>query len=158
MNADQTTPGAGTSTKGGEPQPTMQPPNTRQTLRNLWRVIVELWWRFFDWLAVVSWKTLLIVYFLSLLLAAILNRPTTFFLFVVISAIIKVVAGGKRRAELTARQETRRADSEQLERAVLEARMQALQAQIEPHFLFNTLASIEELIHTDPPRAAKMQQ
>ena len=158
MNADQTTPGAGTSTKGGEPQPTMQPPNTRQTLRNLWRVIVELWWRFFDWLAVVSWKTLLIIYFLSLLLAAILNRPTTFFLFVIISAIIKVVAGGKRRAELTARQATQRADTEQLERTALEARMQALQAQIEPHFLFNTLGSIDQLIQTDPARASKMQQ
>jgi len=158
MNTDQTTPGAGTSTKGGEPPPTMQPPNTRQTLRNLWRVIVELWWRFFDWLAVVSWKTLLIIYFLSLLLAAILNRPTTFFLFVIISAIIKVVAGGKRRAELTARQATQRADTEQLERTALEARMQALQAQIEPHFLFNTLGSIDQLIQTDPARASKMQQ
>ena len=131
---------------------------TRQTLRNLWRVIVELWWRFFDWLAVVSWKTLLIVYFLSLLLAAVLNRPTTFFLFVIVSSIIKVVAGGKRRAELTAHQATQRADSEQLERTALEARMQALQAQIEPHFLFNTLASIDQLILTDPPRASRMQQ
>src|SRR5215467_10706754 len=158
MNADQTTSGAGTSAKGGEPQPTMQPPNTRQTLRNLWRLIVELWWRFFDWLAVVSWKTLLIIYFLSLLLAALLNRPNTFFLFLIISAIIKVVAGGKRRAELTARQATQRADTEQLERTALEARMQALQAQIEPHFLFNTLASIDQLIQTDPARASKMQQ
>ena len=36
--------------------------------------------------------------------------------------------------------------------------MEALQAQIEPHFLFNTLASIDQLIQTDPPRASKMQQ
>ena len=36
--------------------------------------------------------------------------------------------------------------------------MQALQAQIEPHFLFNTLASIDQLIQSDPPRASKMQQ
>ena len=36
--------------------------------------------------------------------------------------------------------------------------MQALQAQIEPHFLFNTLASIDQLIQTDPPRASRMQQ
>jgi hypothetical protein len=35
--------------------------------------------------------------------------------------------------------------------------MEALQAQIEPHFLFNTLASIDQLIQTDPPRASKMQ-
>jgi hypothetical protein len=30
------------------------------------------------------------------------------------------------------------AETEQLERTVLETRLQALQAQIEPHFLFNT--------------------
>ena len=36
--------------------------------------------------------------------------------------------------------------------------MQALQAQIEPHFLFNTLASVDQLIQTDPPRASRMQR
>ena len=69
-----------------------------------------------------------------------------------------MVAGGKRRAELTASEATQRAETEQLERTVLEARMEALQAQIEPHFLFNTLASIDQLILSDPPRASKMQQ
>src|SRR5215475_13265429 len=157
-STEQTGPGADKAAQPGKNDPSRQPPNTRQTLRDLWRVIVELWWRFFDWLAVVSWKTLLIIYFLSLLLAAILNRPTTFFLFLIISAIIKVAAGGKRRAELTAQQATQRAETEQLERTAVEARMQALQAQIEPHFLFNTLDSIDQLIQTDPPRASRMQQ
>ena len=36
--------------------------------------------------------------------------------------------------------------------------MAAMQAQVEPHFLFNTLASIEHLIETDPKRAAQMQR
>src|SRR5215468_9410718 len=93
-----------------------------------------------------------------MILAGLLHRPITFFLFILVSAIIKVAAGGTRRAELAARQATQRADTEQLERTVLEARMEALQAQIEPHFLFNTLASIDQLIQTDPPRASKMQQ
>src|SRR5215468_8900765 len=137
---------------------TAPPPTVRETLRDLWRGIVTLWWGFFDWLAVVSWKTLLIVYGLGLLLAAMLNRPHPFFLFLVVSAIIKIVAGGKRRADLAARQATQRAETEQLERTAVEARMQALQAQIEPHFLFNTLGSIDQLIQTDPPRASKMQQ
>ena len=156
MSTDQPNPGAA-SAAGGSPPP-LQPPGIKQTFRDVWRVIVELWWRFFDWLAVVSWKTLLVVYLLCLILAAMLHRPMTFFFFVIVSAIIKIVAGGKRRAELTARQATQRADDEQLERSVLEARMQALQAQIEPHFLFNTLGSIDQLIQTDPPRASKMQQ
>jgi LytS/YehU family sensor histidine kinase len=36
--------------------------------------------------------------------------------------------------------------------------MQAMQAQVEPHFLFNTLASVEHLIETNPPRASAMQR
>jgi LytS/YehU family sensor histidine kinase len=36
--------------------------------------------------------------------------------------------------------------------------MQAMQAQVEPHFLFNTLASVEYLIETNPPRASAMQR
>ena len=136
----------------------MQPSNTKQSLREVRDAIVVLWWRFFDWLAVVPWKTLLIVSLLGLMLAGVLKHPDLFFLFIVVSVIIKVVAGGKRRAELTANEATKRAETEQLERTVLEARMEALQAQIEPHFLFNTLASIDQLIQTDPPRASKMQQ
>ena len=128
------------------------------TLREIGDAIVVVWWRFFDWLAVVSWKKLLLVYLLGMILAGILKHPIPFLLFVIASLIIKVVAGGKRRAELTADAATRRADTEQLERTVLEARMQALQAQIEPHFLFNTLASIDQLIRTDPPTASRMQQ
>jgi sensor histidine kinase YesM len=107
---------------------------------------------------VVSWKALLLVSFLGLMLGGIFKLPTLAFVLILASFIIKVVAGGKRRAELTANQATRRAETEQLERTVLEARMEALQAQIEPHFLFNTLASIDQLIQTDPPRASRMQQ
>jgi LytS/YehU family sensor histidine kinase len=33
-----------------------------------------------------------------------------------------------------------------------------MQAQVEPHFLFNTLASVDHLIETDPPTASKMQK
>jgi len=138
-------------------------------LREVWDGIVVVWWRFFDWLAVVSWKKLLLVSVLGLILTAMLSSvgssghrvseaPKWFFLLIVASVIIKVVAGGKRRAEVTANEATKQAETEQLERTVLEARMEALQAQIEPHFLFNTLASIDQLIRTDPPRASQMQQ
>jgi len=158
MTTGQPSPGADAAGERGKSRPPLQPPNTRQTLRDFWRMLVELWWRFFDWLAIVSWKTLLLVFFLGLIVAGILNHPTPLFLFFIISVITKIVAGGKRRAELIASQATQRADTEQLERTALEARMQALQAQIEPHFLFNTLASIDQLIQTDPPRASRMQQ
>ena len=42
------------------------------------------------------------------------------------------------------------------ERAAVEARLKLLQAQIEPHFLFNTLANLQALIGVDPPRAQEM--
>ena len=37
-----------------------------------------------------------------------------------------------------------------LDREMAEARLQVLQAQIEPHFLFNTLANVRRLYQTDP--------
>jgi sensor histidine kinase YesM len=40
------------------------------------------------------------------------------------------------------------------ERQALEARMRLLQAQVEPHFLFNTLANVRELVDTGSARAS----
>jgi signal transduction histidine kinase len=42
----------------------------------------------------------------------------------------------------------------QLERQAIEARMRLLQAQVEPHFLFNTLANVRELVVSGSPQAA----
>ena len=44
----------------------------------------------------------------------------------------------------------------QLEAGVAEARLQALTLQLRPHFLFNTLNAIAELIHEDPDAAERM--
>ncbi|MBT9490760.1 MAG: histidine kinase [Paucibacter sp.] len=43
-----------------------------------------------------------------------------------------------------------------LQLAATEARLSLLQAQIEPHFLFNTLANVQSLIDLDAPRAKQM--
>ena len=43
-----------------------------------------------------------------------------------------------------------------LERALLAAELKALQAQIEPHFLFNTLANLKALMRIDTPVAEQM--
>ncbi|MEB0135059.1 histidine kinase [Actimicrobium sp. CCC2.4] len=69
----------------------------------------------------------------------------------------KALMGGKKRAEAQAVIANAAAEREAMQRQVSEARMQMMQAQVEPHFLFNTLASVEHLIETDPPRAARMQ-
>ena len=156
MNTGQ--PGTDDAGERGTSGPAARRSGTRQSLHEIRDGIVVMWWRFFDWLAVVSWKKLLLVSLLALILGDIFKHPNPVFALIVASFIIKAVAGGKRRAELTADEATKRAETEQLERTVLEARMEALQAQIEPHFLFNTLASVDQLIQTDPPRASKMQQ
>ena len=78
--------------------------------------------------------------------------------FILLSGILKITYKGKVQAEAKAAQATEVAESESLKRQVVEARMAAMQAQVEPHFLFNTLASIDHLIETDPPRASTMQK
>ena len=80
------------------------------------------------------------------------------FLWIVASAFIKGTYKGRMQAEVKAAQATEVAESESLKRQVIEARMAAMQAQVEPHFLFNTLASIDHLIETDPVRASTMQK
>jgi signal transduction histidine kinase len=45
-----------------------------------------------------------------------------------------------------------------LEREMTEARLQVMQAQIEPHFLFNTLANVRRLYQVDPPMGRAMLQ
>ena len=84
--------------------------------------------------------------------------PQLAMLLIVASMVIKIVYAGRVKAEVKAAVAQETADAESLKRQVIEARMAAMQAQIEPHFLFNTLASIDHLIEVDPPRASKMQK
>ncbi|MFC0169707.1 sensor histidine kinase [Pseudoduganella danionis] len=59
-----------------------------------------------------------------------------------------------RRAEMAAALEKVRAES--IQRQALQAELQLLRAQIEPHMLFNTLANLQGLIAIDPARAQQM--
>ena len=43
-----------------------------------------------------------------------------------------------------------------LERAALDTRLRLLQAQVEPHFLFNTLANVQALVDAGSPQASKV--
>ncbi|MBZ2206906.1 sensor histidine kinase [Massilia soli] len=70
----------------------------------------------------------------------------------------KALMGGKKRAEAETQNANAAAERESMQRQLSEARMQMMQAQVEPHFLFNTLASVEYLIETNPPRASAMQR
>jgi anti-sigma regulatory factor (Ser/Thr protein kinase) len=83
----------------------------------------------------------------------------TFIVLLILTGIIvKIVLGSKKKAETRAQAATATAAEEGLKRQLAEAQLKMMQAQVEPHFLFNTLASVDFLIETDPPRASKMQK
>jgi two-component sensor histidine kinase len=75
----------------------------------------------------------------------------------VISVVIAIIYFWREKsalAEAALEREQRRAAD--IEREALAANLRALQAQVEPHFLFNTLANVTSLIDPDPARARHM--
>ncbi len=92
-------------------------------------------------------------------LAGLISGPSN--RMVLFTLIMTVVAGFilhhrdcRIRAEAEAAQEKARAEIEA--RQALQAQLQLLQAQIEPHMLFNTLANLQGMIGIDPGRAQLM--
>ena len=76
---------------------------------------------------------------------------------VVISAILaSIFFWREREARAQARYEQERVRAERVEREAVLANLRALQAQIEPHFLFNTLANVASLVDSDPALAKCM--
>ena len=80
---------------------------------------------------------------------------------VVMCIIISLVSGvffwnQSKLAELRAQAEKEKARTAAIEKQAMQAQLQLLQAQIEPHMLFNTLANLQGLITLDPPRAQYM--
>jgi len=65
-------------------------------------------------------------------------------------------ARAAKRRERRAATALHRAEAERhlLSKQAVEAELKLLQAQVEPHFLFNTLASVQYLTETDPPQAS----
>ena len=80
----------------------------------------------------------------------------TFIPLFIMLIIAKVYIGRSRRALAFADQKNQEAEISNVNRQVTEARLQALQAQVEPHFLYNTLANVQALTEVDPPAANQM--
>ncbi|MCK6434017.1 MAG: histidine kinase, partial [Aquabacterium sp.] len=78
------------------------------------------------------------------------------FLWILGSGVIKFTYKRQIQAEAQAAQAVETAEAEALKRQVVEARMAAMQAQVEPHFLFNTLANVRSLIDCDAPAAGEL--
>jgi signal transduction histidine kinase len=66
-----------------------------------------------------------------------------------VAALLKQIKEDARRQALQFQLER-----SELERSALNARLDLLQAQVQPHFLFNTLANVRELVVMGSPRAA----
>ena len=82
-----------------------------------------------------------------------------------VSVVIGLFFGGigaitfflsQRIEQLDAEVKQRQLLQSEIERRELEAQLKLLQAQIEPHFLFNTLANASSLIDTDPALAKRL--
>lgn len=74
----------------------------------------------------------------------------------VISAILAAIFFARERsARAEAALERERSRAERVEREAALANLRALQAQIEPHFLFNTLANVASLIDANPALAKR---
>jgi two-component sensor histidine kinase len=71
---------------------------------------------------------------------------------------LKVIMNTQRKAQAKVAVAEEATEREALKRQLTEARLTTMQAQVEPHFLFNTLASVDHLIETAPQRASQMQK
>ncbi|MGI4721219.1 MAG: sensor histidine kinase [Janthinobacterium lividum] len=83
---------------------------------------------------------------------------TVLFAFGMLTAvlIVLVLAAGERRMRREADALRQQEQIAAAGRLVAEARLRALQAQIEPHFLYNTLANVVSLIDSQPAKARRM--
>jgi sensor histidine kinase YesM len=88
-----------------------------------------------------GWRQFGSILFISLLFSAIISYVTY--------ATSKI-------AQTQVEIEKERAERLMNENKLTEARLQLLQAQVEPHFLFNTLANVTSLIDTQPDKARHM--
>ena len=70
--------------------------------------------------------------------------------------IAKFFIDRSHRALAFAEEKEEEAQLSDMRRQMTEARLQALQAQVEPHFLYNTLANVQALTEVDPPAANQL--
>ena len=112
-----------------------------------------------------------LAFFIGLIIAShLFNYPTDKIIhfqwshvsnFVVLTSVVSLIASWSfwsrvKMSELIAAAEAEKAKNAAIEKQALQAQLQMLQAQIEPHMLFNTLANLQGLIAIDPDQAQHM--
>jgi hypothetical protein len=74
----------------------------------------------------------------------------------ILTVVSKFFIDRSRAAQRLAELKRKEAEYHRMSQQVTEAKLSALQAQVEPHFLYNTLASVQALTEVDPQRANEM--
>jgi hypothetical protein len=74
----------------------------------------------------------------------------------IVAVVVKFFADRSRASQRLAEAKRREAEYARMGQQVTEAKLSALQAQVEPHFLYNTLASVQALTEVDPAKAHEM--
>jgi hypothetical protein len=74
----------------------------------------------------------------------------------ILAIFAKFFIDRSRAAQRMADLKRKEAEYHRMSQQVTEAKLQALQAQVEPHFLYNTLASVQALTEVDPAQANAM--
>jgi len=74
----------------------------------------------------------------------------------ILAVVSKFFIDRSRAAQRMADLKRKEAEYHRMSQQVTEAKLSALQAQVEPHFLYNTLASVQALTEVDPQRANEM--
>ncbi len=74
----------------------------------------------------------------------------------ILLAVAKFFIDRSRAAQRMAELKRKEAEYHRMSQQVTEAKLSALQAQVEPHFLYNTLASVQALTEVDPQKANDM--
>ncbi|HEV8553558.1 MAG TPA: histidine kinase [Casimicrobiaceae bacterium] len=88
---------------------------------------------------------------------AVMQPAFVFFEYLIWGSIIAFIYVNRRTALLaTARMNAAQVQRADAQRRTLESRLQALQARVEPQFLFNTLAQVRALYESDPAKGGQM--
>ncbi|HEX4944798.1 MAG TPA: histidine kinase [Usitatibacteraceae bacterium] len=74
----------------------------------------------------------------------------------ILTVVAKFFIDRSRAAQRMADLKRKEAEYHRMSQQVTEAKLQALQAQVEPHFLYNTLANVQALTEVDPAQANTM--
>ncbi len=74
----------------------------------------------------------------------------------ILAIVTKFFADRSRASLRVAEAKRKEAEYHRMSQQVTEAKLAALQAQVEPHFLYNTLASVQALTEVDPAKANEM--